>query len=1179
MNTLSFFEKKTDAVSTNRGFYFQYLNTLKSWLEIYKTSSNAILYCEVEDDLKLINLDELSFSQFKCYSTTFSFSSPEIKKTFYNFYCLFFKYFDKNPQFEFYTNSNISKSEKTLIQWYNSQSSLQEDAIQQIILKLQPILEKEFDEQFCSESDKLKKRISQVDANEKLTKQKKKLEKLKLEDHVNKLTRQSSDLNDHLKRNINIFIRKISFTFLNEKPEISVNKLEEECISLITSIPNFTHIEKLFFGRLLTEIYKRSSNGEISQRLLDNNLLKTIASESAQEIEKNCNSIFLKFIQRLDKIEGRLDENDGRLDNMDNRIDNIDTRYSNQAPIPKVLSTPPFKPEKFLGREKELEDLFFKLFNEDSLILLVNGEGGIGKTSLAAEYYDKYLKDYSHAAWIFVDSQLSDALLSLTSVLRIKFDERGAEISIEDKMRELMLKLAQLVKPCLLIIDNANSLEDLNKWYGLLRTCNNFHIILTTRITNFLQAKCYSVNPLDCKAAVELFKTYYTNHDSAEDDLLNEILIAIGYNTLVIELLAKNLENFNTGLTTRYELKNLLNDIQDRGLLHLRQSNEVEVYYKDIIPKYLIARPEEIVQAMYSLVPLNENEKQLLSVFSVLPSESIPFKNLNTLLPNIENLDKSLLLLFQKGWIEYNKNSKTFKCNPIVQEVTRNSNKARISSDISLLIDSLCSNLDTNPETFNITTVEHEIAIEYVKYSESILRTIQIESEDICFLAGKVGEFFKIYGDLSKSINYFLIFLVKAIKLSKNGNLKDPSKLSNAYFLTAEAYESIGKYVKALEYYSEGLKLNMEFIEKKPDELKYKSNLAQLYGKLSEVNSKLGFFNKEDEFFKLQSASVSLLNIIESNNSMFLYNLAILNEMVGAAFQKKDDKRNTFIHFKKYYDLSEILLFSNPKNIEYKLIFAVSCNKLGDYYLLNKIDFDAATKYNDQFYDLINELSKDYPQNVKYLSLLAIACGGKGLLLMGEKPDKAIVFFKTMETILDDLSKNDPANIENLNNLGKLYDQFGQTYNILKNAKEAVQYYKKYVEISIKLHTENPKNPDFIDGLIFSHIKLATEYISNRQNSKSESLKASAALSLHAKAMINGFILSNPTLLKYKYNLIETYLLLLEVYYKQRNREVFCLTVREAENFAITLIKDYPNDVNIHKFISKMEMARRSCKE
>jgi hypothetical protein len=55
--------------------------------------------------------------------------------------------------------------------------------------------------------------------------------------------------------------------------------------------------------------------------------------------------------------------------------------------IPKILSTSlPFLPEFFLGRDADLEAVHDKLFSGENLLLLINGEGGIGKTTFAAKY-------------------------------------------------------------------------------------------------------------------------------------------------------------------------------------------------------------------------------------------------------------------------------------------------------------------------------------------------------------------------------------------------------------------------------------------------------------------------------------------------------------------------------------------------------------------------------------------------------------------------------------------------------------------------------------------------------------------------------------------------------------------------------------------------------------------------
>lgn len=76
--------------------------------------------------------------------------------------------------------------------------------------------------------------------------------------------------------------------------------------------------------------------------------------------------------------------------------------FEKEAPaaIPHLLTSPPFLPETFLGRSAEMAAIKQKLFTENHLLLLVNGEGGVGKTSLAAHYFHGHQNEYAHLAWL-----------------------------------------------------------------------------------------------------------------------------------------------------------------------------------------------------------------------------------------------------------------------------------------------------------------------------------------------------------------------------------------------------------------------------------------------------------------------------------------------------------------------------------------------------------------------------------------------------------------------------------------------------------------------------------------------------------------------------------------------------------------------------------------------------------
>lgn len=81
---LKIFKTNIEAVAVNRGFYFQYLLTLKKWIKNYINEKEIETLIEVDNDIKEVG-DKLIFIQVKCYTATFSLNSKEVKKALFDF--------------------------------------------------------------------------------------------------------------------------------------------------------------------------------------------------------------------------------------------------------------------------------------------------------------------------------------------------------------------------------------------------------------------------------------------------------------------------------------------------------------------------------------------------------------------------------------------------------------------------------------------------------------------------------------------------------------------------------------------------------------------------------------------------------------------------------------------------------------------------------------------------------------------------------------------------------------------------------------------------------------------------------------------------------------------------------------------------------------------------------------
>lgn len=87
---LCLFSKNTDAPFAARGFEYQKMKTLETWLSNYLHKVEEVIYCDYEEDVFQRNdlSQEAKFRQVKLYSTNFSFKSEEVQKAVAHFFML-----------------------------------------------------------------------------------------------------------------------------------------------------------------------------------------------------------------------------------------------------------------------------------------------------------------------------------------------------------------------------------------------------------------------------------------------------------------------------------------------------------------------------------------------------------------------------------------------------------------------------------------------------------------------------------------------------------------------------------------------------------------------------------------------------------------------------------------------------------------------------------------------------------------------------------------------------------------------------------------------------------------------------------------------------------------------------------------------------------------------------------
>ncbi len=187
----------------------------------------------------------------------------------------------------------------------------------------------------------------------------------------------------------------------------------------------------------------------------------------------------------------------------------------------------------FVGRKKDLQKVD-ELLNQNSMLLLLNGIGGIGKSTLASYYLNQKKDNFDYYGFVQVNE---DIRLSLAFAFSTSLDLKSEKI--DDLFTEIMTKLQNLKGKKFLIIDDVKDMESQLDEMNTLLTLekNGFTILFTSReIKEYLPQ--YFLDIMSVEDARELFLKH---HNTDEMEKVDKILEYLDYHTLFIEITAKTL--------------------------------------------------------------------------------------------------------------------------------------------------------------------------------------------------------------------------------------------------------------------------------------------------------------------------------------------------------------------------------------------------------------------------------------------------------------------------------------------------------------------------------------------------------------------------------------------------------------------------------------------------------------
>lgn len=306
-----------------------------------------------------------------------------------------------------------------------------------------------------------------------------------------------------------------------------------------------------------------------------------------------------------------------------------------------------FLPDFFTGREDLMGEIGKRL-DQDKFVVL-NGMGGIGKSTLAMQFAEQNSNRYSSIQK--VSGEFSKDFQ--TAVLELRFDGLKDESnSPEDRYKKRLDLMRQYDERTLIIIDNVDTpWDNMNDFYNTLVQMG-FHLIITSRLTGvFKERYCLPVPSLSDGEQRELFSHY--SH-MAQDKLLaspafNQFLRDVEGHTLLIELVAKTMycesENLEEMLEWLHGKKNDYGFMEDGELKN----------------------PKEIIRSMLFRGTLDGEQLALLNRLAFLPVGGISRRLfLRSLCPGSSG---TLSQLEYRSWVI--RENDRIRVHPVIRDAVR----------------------------------------------------------------------------------------------------------------------------------------------------------------------------------------------------------------------------------------------------------------------------------------------------------------------------------------------------------------------------------------------------------------------------------------------------------------------------------------------------------------------------
>ena len=235
-----------------------------------------------------------------------------------------------------------------------------------------------------------------------------------------------------------------------------------------------------------------------------------------------------------------------------NKIFTLKSKHTIASYLPGILTSY----EKFIGREKKLQQIEYNLNREN--IVIITGRAGIGKSSCAIEYGKRY-KENIPVRYFNADSatKMEQQYRKLAKEMDINVDQQADDFVI----KLVNNKLASLKTKILFIFDNVDRYEDIKEYMVNMPT--NVQVIITTRNPRLIANKPHiNIDEFSNKEATEYLKSSLQNR-YLNDSFINQLINNFGTLPYDIKCVAAYLFD-NPSVDNKMIIQKIGNKIKDK---------------------------------------------------------------------------------------------------------------------------------------------------------------------------------------------------------------------------------------------------------------------------------------------------------------------------------------------------------------------------------------------------------------------------------------------------------------------------------------------------------------------------------------------------------------------------------------------------------------------------------------